>query len=451
MHNKIQPIHIVQVLVFAVAAFLVAIVIVRGIGKLALLDDGYEIQARFTDVATLPVEAPVKIAEVQVGRVKKLTVDPQTGEAVATLFIKGDKDVPPIYGDASAQIRTLSILGLRYVSLDPGRPQGAPVGRGFTISSANTRGQGSLEQLNAAAGPQLRDKATVLLENLTTGLSGIEQTIKTGFKVTNRWSGPLAVALRDRDAQTNRLLRNSSRFFTTLGDKSQDIGGIIDSGDRLTRELNSQRAELSRFLDTYPGFGRTLRDNAQPLLDLARQGTVTLRKLNDLDPEIRKTLDAANPLFDQFTATDAKLRSLLAVAAPTLEVVAQNRIGIERFNRTFPTFAKGSITASTNYPRQTSVQIVNGEDAIANALIALQQQGQVVPTLPGAPGGPGLPGVPGLPGLPGASSSAKSDPATGKALTQAVRDQLPPEARARFDAALRTARAQAAQQQKASR
>jgi phospholipid/cholesterol/gamma-HCH transport system substrate-binding protein len=388
MHNKVQPIHVVQVLAFMAAAILIGLTLVRGIGKFPLLDEGYTVKANFDDLLLMPKDAPVKVDDLNVGRVTKIDIDKSTGQASVELLLR--EEAPPIYDDASIQIRTLSILGLRYVALNPGTggPGRTPIEDlpdEFTIPADHTRGQANLEVLNQAVGTQFKDKAARLLDNVNEGLSGIEPKIHDSFATTNVWSGSLSETLRDRDAQTRRLLQNSARFFRTLGDRRKELGSIIDSGESLTRELNSQRAELNRFLDTFPDFGAMLARQSERILNFSVQGSRTLRRLNDLDPEIVRILESANGLFGQISSTNDQLQSMLAVANPTLDTVIENRIGLDRFNKTFPTFMKGSIQTSSNYPRQTTVQIVNAEDAIASLLLQLQHASDDLPPLPGLP------------------------------------------------------------------
>ena len=86
--------------------------------NLARNSDSYVVQARFDDVAGLRPRAKVSMAGVTVGRVARIDVDMEYGEAIVSLEIHGEPGNLSL--DTGAQILTEGILGARYVSLLPG-------------------------------------------------------------------------------------------------------------------------------------------------------------------------------------------------------------------------------------------------------------------------------------------------------------------------------------------
>lgn len=80
--------------------------------------DGYAVTARFTNVGSLKVRAPVAMAGVTIGRVEKVEVDPERLDAVVTLTI--DARYSAIPADSSASILTAGLLGEKYVGIEPG-------------------------------------------------------------------------------------------------------------------------------------------------------------------------------------------------------------------------------------------------------------------------------------------------------------------------------------------
>ena len=80
--------------------------------------DTYKVTARFTNVADLKNNAPVKIGGVTVGLVEKITLDPEIFDAIVEMRI--DKRFAEIPNDSGASILTSGVLGDRYIGLDPG-------------------------------------------------------------------------------------------------------------------------------------------------------------------------------------------------------------------------------------------------------------------------------------------------------------------------------------------
>ncbi|MCO5977252.1 outer membrane lipid asymmetry maintenance protein MlaD [Ideonella oryzae] len=79
--------------------------------------DGYLVQARFDNIGGLKPRAPVRSAGVDVGRVRSITLDPQTFQGVVTMELRKDVQFPK---DSSAKILTSGLLGDQYVGIEPG-------------------------------------------------------------------------------------------------------------------------------------------------------------------------------------------------------------------------------------------------------------------------------------------------------------------------------------------
>ena len=80
--------------------------------------EGYRLQARFENVGSLKVRAPVTIAGVRVGRVEAIDFDPRRFEALVTLRM--DPRYRQIPDDTIASIFTAGLLGEQYIALAPG-------------------------------------------------------------------------------------------------------------------------------------------------------------------------------------------------------------------------------------------------------------------------------------------------------------------------------------------
>lgn len=81
-------------------------------------DASYEITARFDNVGSLRVRAPITLAGVRIGRVTGVDVNPETFQAEVKLAINQRYDKLP--SDSSAAIQTAGILGEQYIALQPG-------------------------------------------------------------------------------------------------------------------------------------------------------------------------------------------------------------------------------------------------------------------------------------------------------------------------------------------
>lgn len=86
--------------------------------SLSASSEGYLVQARFANVGSLKVRAPVTMAGVRIGRVESIRFDKDTYEAVVSLRI--DPAIDSIPDDTFANIFTSGLLGEQYIGLEPG-------------------------------------------------------------------------------------------------------------------------------------------------------------------------------------------------------------------------------------------------------------------------------------------------------------------------------------------
>lgn len=81
-------------------------------------NDTYEVTARFENVGTLKVRAPVSMSGVTIGRVTAVEFDGVSLEAKVTFVI--DKAFDQIPDDSDAAVQTAGMLGSQYIGLQAG-------------------------------------------------------------------------------------------------------------------------------------------------------------------------------------------------------------------------------------------------------------------------------------------------------------------------------------------
>ncbi len=102
---------------------------------------GYDLSAKFDHIDGLGDGSDVRLAGVKVGTVVSEQIDPKSFEAVVTFTVRNDIKLPK---DTAAIITSESLLGGKYVSLQPGADDTTlQPGQSITI----TQGSVSLEEL----------------------------------------------------------------------------------------------------------------------------------------------------------------------------------------------------------------------------------------------------------------------------------------------------------------
>ncbi len=105
---------------FVAVGLLALFFLAMQVSNLGTLDtsETYAVTARFDNIGSLKVKAPVTMAGVEVGRVSAIGFDQERYQAVVTLSIYRRFDRIP--DDTFAKILTAGLLGEQYVGLDPG-------------------------------------------------------------------------------------------------------------------------------------------------------------------------------------------------------------------------------------------------------------------------------------------------------------------------------------------
>lgn len=79
--------------------------------------DGYKVNADFTNITGIGLGSDVRIGGIKVGVVERLSLDPQSYQAVARMRINDSIKLPK---DSSASVQSAGLLGDKFVAIEPG-------------------------------------------------------------------------------------------------------------------------------------------------------------------------------------------------------------------------------------------------------------------------------------------------------------------------------------------
>ena len=244
---------------------------------------GYEVTMVFDDVTNLVPQETCRAGDVVVGAVTSIELrDDLTAEVVCQI----DPEVE-LAGNAVATLRETSLLGERFVALDP--PPGT--------AAAGVLAPGSeLPQADSHVVPDVEVVLGALSQVLNGGGLGHLEAI----------SRELTIALADSDL--GGTTRKLATLVDTLDDHREDITDALESLNRLAGGLADQRTVIANALESVP----------QGLAVLERQRPQLVRLLDRLG----SLSDTAVPLIRRVKAdTVADLEHL----GPILENLAKSR------------------------------------------------------------------------------------------------------------------------------
>ena len=203
--------------------------------------DGYS--ARFSDVTSLQVGDDVRIAGVKVGEVEQISVVDRR-QARVTFSVDSDVRLP---ASVIASIKYRNLVGQRYIALDQGTGDpNAFLPVGGQIPLARTR-------------PALN------LTDLFNGFKPLFAALSPDD--VNQLSYEIIQVFQGEGSTVRDLLANTAALTTTIADKDQVIGQVIDNLNTVLNTVNADTNQLSGLIVTLQQLVTGLAQDRQPISD----------------------------------------------------------------------------------------------------------------------------------------------------------------------------------------
>ncbi|GAA1360932.1 MCE family protein [Streptomyces beijiangensis] len=245
----------------------------------------YEITADFNDVLNLMPQSAVKVNDVSVGRVTKITLSPDNWSAQVTMKVNGKVKLPE---NAYAHLEQSSLLGEKFIQL------AAPT-KG--ASTAMLRSGQTIPLTRTNRNPEVEEVFGALSMLLNGG--GIQQLKTISHELNKTLSG--------REPQIRSMLERVNTLVTSLDGHKADITAALDGVNRLSSTLATRKTEV----------GRVLTGLSPGLKVLEKQRGSLLTMLKALDTLSGVAVDTINKSKDDMVAD-------LTALAPTLKALADS-------------------------------------------------------------------------------------------------------------------------------
>ena len=295
-------------------------------GSIPLRSEGYRMEVAFPEAATLAEEADVRIAGVNVGKVKAKELEDGGNATVAELEL--DDRYAPVPEDTRAVLRQKTLLGETYVELAPGSRAGGMLGDGGRLAASRVEPTVELDEIFDAFDEPTRDAFRGWMKELARSIrGGRSQDLNDAFGNLEGVAVDGARLLRELDQQkvaVRRLIRNTGVVFGAINERSGALRELIVNANNTFEATASRDRALAETVRVFPTF---LDESRATLARLGRFSTDTrplVRALrgpaSDLGPTVRDLGDLAPDLQGLFR----DLRPLIRVSRtglPDLEKV----------------------------------------------------------------------------------------------------------------------------------
>lgn len=290
-----------------VAALLVLLAVAAVAYLLFAGGGGYHVKAVFLNAGQLVNGNQVQAGGVAIGSVENVDVT-QDGQAEVTLEIDDD-DYKPLRRGTRLLIRPNSLSGIanRFVDVQVGPDAGQEIPDGGRIGPDDTQTAVELDEVFSLFDRRTRRATQDFIAGQAEALRGRGRELQAGVRYLDPAlsTGSRLFGELTRD---NKLLRDflvdSSALVTALGERREDLTGVVRNLNRTFGALGSQQAALSESIERLP-----------PFLRRANTTFVNLRAaLDDVDPLV----DAAKPVARRLGPFLDEARLFARDAGPTV-------------------------------------------------------------------------------------------------------------------------------------
>lgn len=259
-------------------------------------EEGYEIFIRFDSAAGLDKDASVRVAGVEIGRVKDILL--QNNKAKVVLRIHPDVKIGK---DFTAVLKTKGLLGERYVELIPGSPSATSMESGGEITRITTyTDMDKLITILSDAAVDIK-KVSESLGNVLGGNEG-QATLKNIVTNIEDITKRLNSIVKSNDEKFGRMMTNFEEFSKVLNERGPEItDGLKAVADNLNQVIAENRGPLK------DGIGniKTATDKLGETLD-------TINRLaKNVEPKIDDSVNSINSIVKKIDKGEGTLGKLV--------------------------------------------------------------------------------------------------------------------------------------------
>jgi phospholipid/cholesterol/gamma-HCH transport system substrate-binding protein len=257
-------------------------------GDLPLIGGGDTYYAAFTESGGLKPNDEVRVAGVRVGKVDSVELD--DGHVRVAFKVERGVDLGK---ETNAAIKVKTLLGAMYLSLESAGDGELEKGDEIPVDRTSSP-YDVVEAFSGLADTSSRIDTEQLKASLNT-LTDLTRNTPDEFQAALEGMSALSQNIAARDEQVNSLLKNLRKVSGVLGDRDQDIIGLMQDADILFRALVERRdavhnllVSTSRLSTELSGLVRDTRADLKPALtNLDTVVNVLLKNQDNLDQSLR--------------------------------------------------------------------------------------------------------------------------------------------------------------------
>jgi phospholipid/cholesterol/gamma-HCH transport system substrate-binding protein len=283
-----------------------------GFAKHVPFTHGFRVRAVFQSSNSIRKNSPVRIAGVNVGKVKGIERQPGTDASIVTMEI--DDRGLPIHKDATARIRPRIFLeGNFFVDLQPGTPATPTIDDGDTLPVSQTAAPVQLDQVLTALQRDTRRDLKRLVLALATALTYKPSAAADVDADPLARGESAAESLNDSIPYGHTALRGTAIVTDAFtGTQDRDLSRLIAGLNRTTEGLSRNESSLA---DLVANLNTTMAATASEAQNLR----LTIRRLAPTLQSADGALDSLNAAFPNTRAFAREILPGVRETAATID------------------------------------------------------------------------------------------------------------------------------------
>lgn len=239
IRNRVRSNRFLWLGMFGVVVIVVLLVVSTGYKKLGV--GTHDVYAEFVQSAGIKVGDQVDVAGVPVGTVAGAELEGD--HVLVTMHLNNDLELGR---DARASIKMATLLGARYIALEPGDGKGLP---GNRIPKSNTEVPYDLADVVQIGTPKFEKldagQLSKSLQALGDQIEGAPQLTAQALDSV----GALAKTINSRRDQVAGLLKDLDKVTKILGDNRNSVLLVITQGEAIANRVMERQGLLTQLLD----------------------------------------------------------------------------------------------------------------------------------------------------------------------------------------------------------
>lgn len=218
----------------------------------------------------------------------------------------------PIHTDATLRVRPVSLLGERYLELDPGSADAPRAEDGFIFPAEQVSRSVDLDEVLDTVDDPTGTALSALVQTLGDGLAGNGDSTAEAISAMGpsmKQANELVTLLSGQTATLQQLIDALDPVVAAVGTKDgASVDSLIDSADRLLSATSGQQAALRATLEELPSTLVTAQKTLARLSGLADEATPALKSARPFTDDLDQIADEAIDFTDAASPAIATLK-----------------------------------------------------------------------------------------------------------------------------------------------